>query len=297
MSNSWTDFWSAPAKHSCLPGLPSAALLPLQRTWEAFAKDLPPKGTVLDLGSGDGAVLRILRKVRADLKMTGIDSAAINPNHGMPFRILGEVPMEKLPFTNRQFSAVVSQFGVEYSDVTRTAPEVSRVLEKEGQFLLLVHHSDSPIVRHNLARQAALSWAAVDSQYLEKAMKLVRARLSIRLATPPILTAAPEEARRRHPRQGVAWEFMTGVVQIMNSGRPAEEQSRLLLNLQNRALAELERISQLVKAAHGEAEIGRLVETLRIAGLSVAPPSALKEDGTPEPIAWEIRGCKMCNFS
>jgi SAM-dependent methyltransferase len=292
MRDSWTSFWKGPSKHSCLPALASTDLLPLQRIWITLAKSLPPKCEVLDLGSGDGAVLKILREARRDLRLTGIDAAEIDRAQAKPFHILGGVQMEKLPFAQRRFAAVVSQFGVEYSDMKRTGFEVYRVLQDAGQVRLLIHHRGGPIITHNLARSAALYWAAVESQYVDKAKKLAKARLSVGLASPPLITAAPDEALRRYPAQGVAWEFLTGVVQIMNSGRPPQAQIALLSNLEERALAEIERISDLAQAACDESGIRELVEILNDAGIVVEQPRLVTSEGSQTPIAWEVCGCK-----
>ena len=165
MSNdakAWGDFWANNTggnANGCLPER-WAAIEDVQRgAWLSFIADLPQGAHILDLATGDGRVLRWMLEGRSDLVLQGIDLAPELPAAPEGTTTQGGVPMEKLPFDDGTFDAVVSQFGFEYGDVEKAAAEISRVLEPEGRVGLMVHRGDGPILEHNKTRQDAIHWA------------------------------------------------------------------------------------------------------------------------------------------
>jgi ubiquinone/menaquinone biosynthesis C-methylase UbiE len=151
----WTQFWADSAQSGCAVGAPEiwASLL---GHWSAFAASLPRGARVLDLGCGAGAVGRMLLMAREDLRVTGVDAANV-PRSRLPrMELLSETDMELLPFDDGSFSAVVSQFGYEYSHTRDSARELTRVLAPGAPLSFLVHHSESAIVNANRARLGAV---------------------------------------------------------------------------------------------------------------------------------------------
>jgi hypothetical protein len=65
--------------------------------------------------------------------------------------------MESMPFPEKVFGAVVSQFGFEYSELDAAAREMARVVEPGAKLSFLVHHADSAIVATNRVRLAVLT--------------------------------------------------------------------------------------------------------------------------------------------
>jgi len=153
--DAWTQFWADAAQSRCAavaPGIWQS----LMRHWGAFARALPHGARVLDLGCGAGAVGRMLLEARDDLRVTGIDAARVPATKLAGMVLLSEIDMESLPFEDRSFDAVVSQFGFEYSRTDETANEVARVLVPGAKLSFLVHHSQSAIVRANRERLGAV---------------------------------------------------------------------------------------------------------------------------------------------
>lgn len=155
----WTAFWrdfcleDQPHERCPIPGDGRAAV---DRHWIYFAEDLPLGGRVIDLGCGAGTVGRTLLTHRKDLRVTGVDFADV-PALTVPYlTIRPGIDMEALPFGDGSFDAAVSLFGIEYSNIDRTAPELARVLKPGATFSFLVHHHDSETVREGAARRGAL---------------------------------------------------------------------------------------------------------------------------------------------
>jgi len=156
----WAEYWTSAggARPACLPNAKNGVEAAQRLVWAAFAKGLARRAKLLDIGTGDGAVLAAL-SARRDLELTGVDNAPALPRPQKGMRLLANVAAEQLPFGDGRFDAIVSQFGFEYADTARAAAEAGRVLRTGGAVHMIVHHRDGPIVEHNRARREALLWA------------------------------------------------------------------------------------------------------------------------------------------
>lgn len=291
--DAWTDFWTADGGRSggCLADVTPAIEAVQRQQWEAAAGPLPRGARVLDLASGDGVVLGHIRRVRPDLKLTGVDSAERLPPAPKGVTLRGGIQMESLPFGDGQFQLVTSQFGFEYGDVAQAAKELRRVLAQGERFHFIVHHRDSAIVAHNLARRDALRWAARDSGYLSKAAAFATARKTAAfLPTPAYFRQAPREVSRLFPTQPVAAEFVLAIFQTLEGGRYRSpvETIEVLGDLDRRASGELARLDELDSAARDQVGIGGIARSLTAAGLD-AETAPLNEQGTERPFAWLVR--------
>lgn len=291
-AQAWTGFWRAePAARmgATLADLPRDLNDRLAAPWAVLAKGLPPRAKVLDLATGGGAVLDALHALRGDLRLTGVDSAEGLPRRpGM--RLLGRTANERLSFADVTFDAVTSRFGIEYGPLAASAAEAARVLRPGGRIALVLHHAGSRIVSHNRARAAALQWAAHDSGWLEKAHGFAGARRVLALPVPPGFAAAPGEAARRYPDQPVAWEFLTGIAQILHLTHPSQAEAALG-ELLARAEGELARLRALEEAALDEVRRDTLAAAFEAAGVALDPVAPILEPNGM-PLAWLMTGVR-----
>ena len=291
----WADYWTSAGgvRPACLPNAKNGVEAAQRVVWAALAKTLPRRAKVLDIGTGDGAVLAALA-VRRDLELTGVDNAPALPRPHKGMRLLADVAAEQLPFGDGRFDAIVSQFGFEYADTTRAAAEAGRVLRAGGAIHMIVHHRDGPIVEHNRARREALLWAAGERDLIGRAKALVAARRVAPLPTPEAFRAAILEARTRFGPGAGADELGEAVWQTLEGGRgrhPTEVGDRLD-TLARRADAEIVRIGALLDAARDQDGISALSGQLQAAGLVMATPRPLFEAQVPRPFAWLLDGRK-----
>lgn len=283
----WDRYWSAgqaqPKAGGCLPNMPPALAATLRDGWRSFAATLPRRGRLLDLGTGDGAVLAMIRSARADLKLIGVDRATL-PRGADGIDLRGSVAMEALPFDDAHFDAVTSQFGIEYAEPEAAAAEAARVLGRGGAIQFVVHHADGAIVAHNRARLDALRWAAGDSGLLARARALVRGRAVAPLPTPASFRQAALEARQRFPGQSVAEEFALAILQALDSPSASAGLDRL----ERGAADESARIEALCRAAAGAADIAALAQRLESGGLTMRESCALSAGTDRQPFAWLV---------
>lgn len=293
----WADFWKgggAGPESGCLPSGLRQIDSVQRRVWQEVARPLSAKAAVLDLATGDGAVLGKIGQARSDLKLVGVDSSPVLPRGPKGARLMPSVAMEALPFPESAFDLVTSQFGIEYGDIEQIAAQVHRVLRPGASFAFVIHHSDGAIVAHNRGRSEALRWSALESGLLEKAAALAEARKLIALPTPPFFYQAPMEARQRFPDQSVGEEFATAVLHTLELGRRRHpsETLEVLGTLRSKAENEIARIAALRTAARNAEEITQLRSELEATSLAAEPPVTLHADGEDLPFAWLIRGSK-----
>jgi SAM-dependent methyltransferase len=286
----WSDFWQAGRGDSGCSHVELERIGAVQQEcWEAFARKLPRGARVLDLATGNGIVLSRMRRVRPDLKLTGVDSAPLLPPAPKGIVLKRGVAMEKLPFANSSFTAATSQFGYEYGDTAAIAPEIAHVLRPGGRVRLLMHHAESPIVAYHLGRHKALLWAVAKSGYFQRARALVASRQLSPLPTPDTFRQAVDEGRERFPGQPVAAEFVGAILQTLELGEraPAAAVRKVLDTLEDRASSELARIESLSRAACDAARVERIRAELEAAGFGVEPAELLSEAATQQaPFGW-----------
>lgn len=272
----WTAFWQEPGQALCLAGA-----LDLQQTlaqhWSSFAISLSPGARILDLGCGAGAVARSLLSARSDVQITGIDYAKIPLVMHERVELLADTAMEALPFADGGFAAVTSQFGFEYSQRSRAATEMARMLAPGAMFSFLIHHADSSIVAANRSRSDALGaflGPKMRAAFCEGDAAALRALMSAIL---------------------MAYSHDTLVMEVARSlplriGRPQRERIAIW-NAIEEALAPERCIAEALQACCVKpAAVDLLLAPLR-AVCNVKSPSILREPNE-KAVAWIVEGVR-----
>lgn len=134
---------------------------------------------VVDLCCGNGALVWIAndlaKKKKAKTLITGVDVADINPFKLLKkdrkkypkVKFIGKTPIEKLPFDDNSVDVVISQYGIEYSDLNRTVPELSRVLKPSSKMGFIVHSKDSDVLVDSRFRVEKYSYLLGEGQFHE----------------------------------------------------------------------------------------------------------------------------------
>lgn len=280
MSGAWDDYWRGGAAQpgGCLPTALKAIDAEQARRWQGFARGLPKGTRVVDLATGDGAVLRRLSGVRRDLTLTGFDSARTLPAPPRGIRLTGGVAIESLPLRHGTAGAVTSQFGFEYGDVAAVAAEAARVLRPDGRLALLTHRADSPILEHNRVRREGLRWVLDERGLIERARAVLPA-LGLGGAVPVELSNAPAEAERRFGAGSAGWELAEAVRRSL-AGLGIDGGRAALDELERLARNEVGRIESLEGACRTAGDGEPIVAALSAAGLTRVTREDAREDGT-----------------
>lgn len=152
----WDSFWRYDRLSSfhTAPGAPNYGA-PVADGWRAFFADLPEAARILDLATGNGAIAVLAVAAGKGFAVTGADLAAVEPTAFVTrnrveldqIHFLPGTPAEALPLPDASMDAVVSQYGVEYSDLDRSLPEAVRILAPGGRLRFAMHAADGTIAR------------------------------------------------------------------------------------------------------------------------------------------------------
>lgn len=171
----WDLFWSYDRLASFGTGRGAGNYAPhISDGWRAFFAALPIGSRVLDIATGNGAVAVLAVEAGDSLQITGADLAAVEPaafvsdkrRELQRIQFLAGTPAEALPLDDAGFDAVVSQYGVEYSDMERSLPESVRVLAPGGRLRFACHAVEGSVV-------ADTKWALADADFLLEEIDLI----------------------------------------------------------------------------------------------------------------------------
>lgn len=290
----WTLYWQGGPLHSCIASQDQRDQVTIDALWTALAERLPPAAQVLDLACGNGAVPRSLLAARRDLAITAVDLAEIAPDRLLAafeqlahVRFIPRTDICRLPFPDEQFDAATSQFGLEYAPRSAALREAARVLRPGAMLRLLMHHSDSGVVRPAAAVIAEIEQLFQPAGLLEALQAFIAGRCSLeQLEAAGQAYLVGPQARTRH----VSGQVLTGIDQIIRDirGKPARARA-LAESMQARLQAERLRLTQLQTAALGEAEMADFRALAEYAGFRidrVAPLRAGDEDAAL--VGWEF---------
>lgn len=176
----WSRFWAGGSLQACAGGLVDE----LGNFWRAIAGQIQGAACVLDVATGNGIVPWHLLKYSNDLnpfEIDAIDLANVKPDWWQELsssmqqrvRFHGGIAAEQLPFSNNSMQWVVSQFGLEYTPLAITLPELRRVLSRDGHLALILHDVDSLIVAKAKEERNHLEWFQ-GVEFFEKAGLMCR---------------------------------------------------------------------------------------------------------------------------
>lgn len=164
-SEHWQAFLQSGALASCPTSEFGTYDQELEQGWREFFGSLSDEARVLDIGTGNGPILLIAKRVAKEngrrMELHGADRAAIDPPRfvkGPSDQYDGIVfhpcrPTERLTFPAAFFDAVTGQYALEYGVAQQSVAEVARVLKPQGLARFVVHHDSSVVV--NNAREAS----------------------------------------------------------------------------------------------------------------------------------------------
>lgn len=153
----WGSYWKRPTITSfgdIFPDNYDASIL------EFWQRQLTGRtGHIVDIACGNGALTwignEILNSGDQTARITGIDFTDIAPfrvlrRNSSDFpsvRFIGNTRAESLPFEDGTIDMVISQYGVEYTNLDETIPELSRVLIPAGRMSFILHDKASAIIK------------------------------------------------------------------------------------------------------------------------------------------------------
>ena len=156
----WDQYWHFDRIASCFDGAGQTNYADdIADGWRSFFGALPNGARILDLCTGNGAAALIAaetgRTQSRNFRIVAVDQADIDPashvsRHAEDYAsiiFLRGTEIEALPFPGGGFAAVVSQYGIEYTDLDRSLPEAVRMLAPGARLRFVVHAADGVVAR------------------------------------------------------------------------------------------------------------------------------------------------------
>ena len=279
-SEVWDRYWADGRLAACSGDQGQHYFPIIQTLWREFFSALFNQAAVLDLATGNGAVLDLARQRAEQLdiavQLHGVDQARIGPgsllarskDSGINIEMHGESRIEQLPFTESSFDFVSSQFGIEYSNLDLTVPEVARVIKPGGLLMLIVHRSDSGILSQTHRDLADYEFIEMEDDLILLFGELLDSevqdgRLDQALKSSPPYLAAKERFDRAATRVAIRMQqraagtvsFLNGLMLSMGEIYQHRHQHPLATvldryqELQNEIQAHVRRLQQMQAAA------------------------------------------------
>lgn len=312
----WTQFWNTTATLSSFAEGDAAAGYQgeLKTFWERVFARAPQSATVLDIGTGNGALAYMAneysRAQGKDFVVHASDAAKIDPiamfakqadivKSLQKIQFHSETATEKLPFTDASIDLVTSQFAFEYGELRASLAEVMRVLKPGGAAVLMLHHKDSELVKEsrlghgilqNVLHETPLFIQAdlllrIAHQYLENTTLDEWLKSQHCQATTKTTQWIMSELRARYSDpQSRVWvdDVLERVARLMHNIQKGETRDRLQgLALQYDVLTKhMMRVEDQIKAAYDKAAANHLVEMAQGMGAqaSAEPYSLMLDD-------------------
>jgi SAM-dependent methyltransferase len=292
--SAWDLFWTYDRLSSFGTGMGAGNYgEPIAASWRTFFAALPAGARVLDLCTGNGAIAVMAVEAGDNLQVTGADLAAVRPSAFVSgsrrslerIRFLANTPAEQLPLEDASFDAVVSQYGIEYSDMEQSVAEAVRVLAPGGKLRFATHATEGSVAA-NTERAIADADFLLDfidlpgraSPCFQAILDVERGRASGPLAQ---ANAQTRYATFRDGLKAVADRVRTAAdVDMLSSvhrsltemfqQRQAHDEAALLAkvdDLRTEVEAHRERERALLAAALSAAQVGALAKRLESLGL------------------------------
>ncbi|PKI17095.1 class I SAM-dependent methyltransferase [Colwellia sp. 12G3] len=181
-SEYWNDYWSQGHKTSFGGTFINGYEGIIKNIWEDYFDSLRDNSQVLDLCTGNASLLRLAQNSQHRIRgisFTGVDYAQIDTTDGFGgqagINLIFGINIEKLPFENKIFNYVISNFGIEYSDLSQSVAEASRVLLSGGELQFVCHCHDSILIKSNRHELEMLIQMFCPSDVLDNLTELIDA--------------------------------------------------------------------------------------------------------------------------
>lgn len=313
----WSRYWQEGILH-CLPGSYAGNYGGVFRDfWLGVFRDLRPSDSVLDIGTGNGALpALIVESLRENTPVIdAIDLATMAPSWlselpaSQTIRFHGNTAVESLPFEDHAFDLVISQYGLEYAGHEEATREATRVLKPRGRLALLMHHAQSHLVQVAREEITIAKWLLRSGGLMECALDIypyvaevrasggsglaanarasdVRSRINQLMGEASAMAASSPVPDSLHESQ----DFVSGQIQsILRTGNVPSalaKHARYCRGLRD----SLFRNEELCKHAVDDAAMSSISMLFGEAGIKEIDFAPLASEGLL--LGWKLCGCK-----
>jgi ubiquinone/menaquinone biosynthesis C-methylase UbiE len=301
----WDHYWDLTKALSSFGDANTALGYPEEvlNFWDEVVLEKGEGAVYLDLATGKGALAIWLQCLLKRKKISGsvygcdlanIDELKITSDVDEINSAINKVKfqfntsLENLPYPNEYFDILVSQFGFEYSNWSHSLNEARRVLNKDGEIILMMHHPDSVITNDCKSGLKILNWM-LESNILNELESLVTLKLQGHIE---LFQTRNKEVIQKIQSLNISndeeklWfaDIMSKVSKIMLN---IDQTSKTKLNsLQNALRQQIERLLDQTSVAFSEDEIYEKFEAAKLKNMKM---SIATFNVNNELFCWQIK--------
>lgn len=302
----WESYYRGGSLVSCPMGVEPYYTREVRDAWVSFFSALRDGARIVDLGTGNGAVALIARETAVAIgrrfEIHGVDLAHIDPVRDVPdgvrllegIRFHPGVSTTALPFDSGSIDAVSGQYAIEYTDIPASLAETARVLSRGGRCQLIMHHTESIIVRNAVESLAQARLVLEDTRVLRKFRRFCElereapgkakaAHEGLRQAATQLRSAAAASAT------ALLLDFVTDSLAALFEQRramSAAQQMKALAQVETNLRWWIRRLQDLASAALSPEAAARLVQTAT--GLGFVDPDLAVQMQDGQLVGWHL---------
>ncbi len=302
-AGAWSRYWATGARHSCAGSFVGHYGEATADFWRKQFAKLTPSDHLLELGCGNGSLLRFLAEMHSALPagISAVDSAKLDPSWvaTLPtamnerLSLYAGTPAQALPLPDHSVTHLCSQYALEYFAADDVWAEIQRVLAPEAAVSVISHHADSLLSQVAKAECQHCEWLLSPDGVLDNAEALLPVFFDLaalgpqRVGQDPVanrkraefnqVLMALEERAHSHQHGQVLHDVAQQVMRILKMGSVAGNQDRANVAMQQlRTVVQDSRLRalELVACALDESAVTGWCQRLRAIGMQhvdVAP--------------------------
>lgn len=252
----WSRYWARGVPHSCIGTYGDRYGGAIAAFWKDVFAGLPGGARVLDIATGNGALPRLLLDHCREPGVTcdAVDIATVHlpwfaaatPAERRRVRLHGGVDAGALPFADGTFDLAVSQYGLEYTELEKSVPELLRVLSPRGGVAMVLHHAQGRPATLAALEIGHIRWLTTESGWFDAAAAMIEpmARAS---------TFAGRASLQGDARANAARERFNAVQNELSARAEGKDGADVLLDMREAAMSVLARAGREGTAVAGNA--------------------------------------------
>ncbi|TVP15262.1 methyltransferase type 11 [Shewanella sp. KCT] len=313
MSHHWDEYWLQGHLTSFGDSFSGNYSGVLETNWHQDFNALADNFKVLDLATGNGALPLLLNQhfkgANKKGEVIGVDLAQINTNldalalnEEVRVSLLSHIDCSCLAFEDNSFDLVISQYGIEYSDLALSIPEAIRVLKPGGRLSLVTHHSRSMIINRNRRILNVVSQHSITKVFETMESLILQMGSLINAEDVQRIKQDTECERLRHQlNQEISTlaqsdeeglkdsELLTYVASLFQQGLfwPLAKKQQYLIFARQQIETLRDRLGELVEASLDELALSAMLANLIELGVNLSSINQI-EDNDGQILGWKI---------
>jgi len=281
--------------------------------WIEVCASLDTRARVLELCCGNAALLPGLIHVGIEASYIGIDIADVTipediaerlKESSVTAKLITRTGLESLPADIEDIDLAVSVFGIEYSHLDRSLPEVYRALTENGRLEAILHHTNSIVC--GMSKRALSEFCQEDFEAICEHLLVISRALDTALRPSDLASNKKAEKSRKQInaicdkymrdtdlKTGNAFMFeqITHALKFFKLTNGSCGQRKIFLkNFRDETLASKSRHQQMVSVAMDASQIEKLQRKLIELGFTQATFDTVLQSG--EVLGWKISAQK-----